>query len=466
MILCPSCNARNANRSTFCIRCGNALATAAERDPGGHTDAFAIAPEQTPAGLIDTAAMHLAEGRTQAAIANCRRAIALSPGEVEAHAILGMAYEQQGDLAAALEAYEAVVALAPQRNAERQKAALLRLRLGEHPEVHTRPQRPAGPVLNLNLGPWFEHVKARVATNPPLYAGLATGVFTFLILAAILVHAGRAQAQRTLQAQYTQEVQLGDEAYTNQQYAEAATHYAAAWKIRQGDTALQARWQQAHQLWTQQQNDPQLAIARMPKYIPNLTGRNPFDPVPIGGAGVPLPTGTPQQLAALPTPPPTTPPQRPPTPYETVREPARSLPNPTPQANSGFTGRRPLPSPFDNTRPISPVPDKNNKPAPNPNPAPVDNTPSKPRPEITIWTSDKPATRPAAPAPRNDNAESLRSRGEAAAREGRKDDAINYYSQAAEAFDRRAGQDPTSAALSRQNASSCRYSIEVLRNSH
>ena len=68
MIVCASCHARNANRSTFCIRCGAALAGAAESDPGSHTDAFVIQPEQTPAGLIDIAATQLAEGHAQAAV--------------------------------------------------------------------------------------------------------------------------------------------------------------------------------------------------------------------------------------------------------------------------------------------------------------------------------------------------------------------------------------------------------------
>jgi len=457
MILCPSCSARNANRSTFCIRCGGALSTPAERDPGGHTDAFAIAPEQTPTGLIDTAAAQLAEGRTQAAIENCRRAIALSPGEVQAHAVLGMAYEQQGDVAAALEAYEAVVALAPTRNVERQKAALLRLRLGEHPELVAKPTRPAGPVI-----PHLDRRKGLMATNPPLYAGLGSGLLIFLLGTILLVNANRAQAARAVEAEYAQELQVADQAMANQQYAEASVHYAAAWRLRQDDATLRARWEQAYQLSVAQQNSPMAQIAQMPKYIPNLTGRNPFDPVPIGGTGVALPPGMVQgDPAAQAVPPPTVNPERPPMAYETVKEPARPVAVPPPTLPGGRSNR---PSPFSNP-PISPVPDRNTgKPVATAPPAATDTAKPSKNGEITIWVSDKPAPKAPATSAPSHNADSQRSRGEAAAREGRNDEAIDHLGKAATGFDDLARQDPSSAAINRQKADSCRYLIEVLRN--
>jgi tetratricopeptide (TPR) repeat protein len=466
MILCPSCNARNANRSTFCIRCGAALSTPAERDPGDHTDAFSVQPEHTPAGLIDTAAAQLAEGRTQPAIENCRRAIALSPGEVEAHAILGMAYEQHGDMAAALEAYETVVALAPQRNAERQKAALLRLRMGSQiEEPRRRSSRPViacGPLWP-RVQVYFERVKALVATNPPLYAGIASGLVIFLLGTILLVHANQSQASRQSQAEYTQEIQLADQALVNEQYVEASAHYAAAWRLSQDDPTVLTRWNQAYEASSREQQAAQ--IAQIPKYIPNLTGRNPFAPVPIGGTGVALPPPT---TAAVP--PPTAPTQpavaaeRPPMAYETVRESARQLPQ---TQNTAPSSRRQLPSPFG--QPITPVPAKNTKPAPTaaatPAAPPVDTTPKGPKGEITIWVSDKPAARSqAAPAPAHNNADALRSRGESAAAGGRTDEAINYLNQAASAYDDRARQDPSSSGISSRAAGSCRARINVLRN--
>lgn len=463
MIVCASCHARNANRSTFCIRCGGSLVTAGERDPSAHTDTFVIQPEQTPAGLVDLAATQLAEGRAQAAVENCRRAIALSPGEVQAHAILGMAYEQQGELAAALEAYEAVVALAPERQAERQKAALLRLRLGQHTETpgprHAHGTRPAGPVF-----PFMDRVKALVATNPPLYAGLASGLVIFLLGTIFIISANRAQATRARDGQYTQEVRLGDEALANQQYAEASIHYAAAWQIRQDDPQLQARWGQAYQL---AQSQPQLGqvgpVAQLPKYIPNTNpNRNPFEPVPIGANGVPPDAAALAAGAAQAVPPPTVVPERPPLPYETVHEQARSVPPPTTPVPGGHSTR---PSPFGPSQPISAVPGTNVKPVPTPAPA-ADTTLHKSGGEVTIWMSDKqPAPRPQAePANPSANPEALRSRGEHAAATNQISEAIVYLNQAASAFESRAHQDPAQAAISRQAAKSCRERIDVLRS--
>lgn len=466
MIVCASCHARNANRSTFCIRCGGSLVSPTERDAAAHTDTFVIQPEQTPAGLIDLAAMQLAEGRAQAAIENCRRAIALSPGEVQAHAILGMAYEQQGELPAALEAYEAVVALAPERQAERQKASLLRLRLGQHaetcvPRQAPRGTRPAGPAF-----PFVDTVKALVAKNPPLYAGLASGLVIFLLGTLFIVSANRAQASRARDAQYTQEVRSADEALANQQYAEASIHYAAAWRLRQDDPQMQARWQQAYQL---SQSQPQLGqtagqLAQMPKYIPNTNpNRNPFEPVPIGGTVPPVDGAVTPGVAQQAVPPPTVT-ERPPLPYETVRESARSVPQQVQSTTP--SSRRQLPSPFGPAQPISAVADKNTKPVATAPPPPVDTTLHKQSGEVTIWMSDKqPAPRQAEPAASSGpNPEALRSRGERAAQANQISDAILYLNQAASAFESRAHQDPAQAAISRQAAKSCRERIDVLRS--
>lgn len=466
MIVCPSCNARNANRSTFCIRCGGGLSSPAERDPAGHTDALAVQPEHTPAGLIDLAATQLAEGQSAPAVENCRRAIALSPGEVEAHAILGMAYEQAGDLAAALEAYETVVLLAPERNVERQKAALLRLRLGDHPApvaTASRPHRESTFWPDL-----VARVHAQVAKNPPVYAGVASGVAMLLILTIIVSCAGRASHRRQVQAQYQGEVALADQALTEQRYAEAVAHYAAAYRLKPGDEALRQNWQRAYELSQQPSGDPEaLRIAQLPKYIPNPGGTNPFAPVPIGGyagQGVPVPLApTPEQAATAPPPTVTS---HPPTQFQPVRDEVRTLPPPTAPTLPGGRAGRPLPSPFGVKQPITPVPERVTKPATTTPPPAVDNTHRGPAGDITIWASDTPAPRPTAaarPAAVSNEAETLRAQGESAAAAGNVQEAISRLQSATSAFDERAQRDPGSAAISRQAAASCRARIEVLR---
>jgi hypothetical protein len=201
MTICQSCEARNADTSVFCIRCGESLDTSSARDLGGDTDSLAAAEANTPTVLVDTAAAQLADGQAEAAIHNCRRAVALDPGQVEAHAVLGMAYEQHGELAAALEAYEVVVALAPERNVERQKASLLRLRI----EGHRAEEPPARRNLLALIGD-------KLRANLPVTVGVAAALVVLLIVAPFLVHARRTEANLAAQAECQRQMQLGEQA--------------------------------------------------------------------------------------------------------------------------------------------------------------------------------------------------------------------------------------------------------------
>lgn len=463
MVLCPNCKARNANHSAFCIRCGATFTTASPREVLSGTDAFTVQPEHTPEGLVDRAASHLAEDRAQAAVDDCKRAIALSPGEVQAYAVMAMAYEQLGELEPALEAYETVVTLAPERTVERQKAALLRLRLGQQQPAPTltRPAAATVPVWQVAR----DWMRAKVETNPPLYAGIASGLVVFMFGALLLVQTGRAQAARALQARYDQEVRLADQAFAAQQYAEATAHYNAAYQLKKGDQQLQAKWRQAYDLSLQ---PPAVAGQPLPgqvaQYIPSPTGANPFSPVPIGGPAVPPPAGTGAavegalpgtgvQMPSAPVPPPTV--TRPPS-IDVVRDKTRTLPSSTP---SSLPSGRPRYSTTPGN-PISAVPHKEEPKAPA---APAaDTTPKTPKSEITIWVSDQaPARQPAPePRPQQPDPQSLRAQGERLAREGKRDDAIQRLQSAASGFDARGD------AASARAAATCRAQIEVLRHSN
>lgn len=463
MVLCPNCKARNANHSAFCIRCGATFASASPREVLSGTDAFTVQPEHTPEGLVDRAASHLAEDRAQAAVDDCKRAIALSPGEVQAYAVMAMAYEQLGEMEPALEAYETVVTLAPERTAERQKAALLRLRLGQQPSAPplTRPAA-AVPVWQVAC----DWMRAKVQTNPPLYAGIAAGLVVFMFGALLLVQTGRAQAARELQARYDQEVRLADQAFAAQQYAEATTHYDAANRLKPVDAQLQAKWRQAYDLSLQSvAQTGQPLPGQVAQYIPSPTGANPFAPVPIGGPAVPPPAGTGAavegamagtgvQIPSAPVPPPTV--ARPPS-VDVVRDKARTVPNSTP---STLPSGRPRYSTTPGN-PIAAVPQKQEQKPSTPPPAAA-STPKTPRSEITIWVSDQaPAQRPAAEQrPQQPDPQSLRAQGERLAREGKRDDAIQHLQSAASGFDARGD------AASARAAATCRAQIEVLRHSN
>lgn len=450
MRICHGCQARNVGHSAFCIRCGAPLEAHGRQD-ATNTDAMAIIAEQTPHTLVDEAAAQLADGQAMAAIENCRRAIALNPREVEAFVVLGMAFEQNGDLQSALDAYETVLSLAPERPVERQKASLLRLRLGhEQPVIRREPTCFSW----AHFGQW---VRDQVEANPAIAAGLGAGLLVFIIGAAVIVSGGRARAANLVQQQYAYEVQLGDQALAEQRYAEATAHYSAAWKVSSEDAALQTKWAEAYQQaqLAAAQQQRQLELAATPKYIPNVTGRNPFAPVPIGG---PPPAGaaTGPAVAQIPVPPPTINPNAA-RPYESVQGTGRTLPQSTTTTPTGrfHGGTNPNPKEV-----ISPVPTgKGTTP-----PAAADTTPKPPKGEITIWVSQAPASRPAAESrPATNDAESLRARGEQLAREGNTTDAISNLERAAGAFEERARQDASGGGASTQAASSCRARIEVLR---
>lgn len=459
MRTCNSCRARNADHSPFCIRCG-AVLDAGERDPAAHTDALPVQPEEIPDDLVNQAATQLGDGQAQAAIENCRRAVALNPRHVEAHVVLAMALEQRGDLQAALEAYEMALSLSPDRPVERQKVALLRLRLG-----HDQPAPAPRPACRFNFPEWLQTARRLALENPALSAGIGAGLLVFIIGSILLVSAGRAQARNAMRAEYESELQMARELSAMQRYAEATARYASAWKIQPGDAAVRVEWGEAYrqsQLQAQQMQR-QMELAAIPKYIPNTTGRNPFAAVPLTGTPPPpAPTPQPQDVANMAqaqVPPPTV--NRNPRAYEEWKAPARMV-TPAPTVPSG---RRDVSGSGNQIiAPVTPKqPDKPATPAPA---AAADTAPKPPKGEITIWRSPRPQPKasPSAPAtPSGPDAGSLRSRGEQLAREGRSSEAIPVLSQAADAYDDMARKDPGNAAAHQQAAGSCRTRIELLR---
>ncbi len=446
MTICGSCQARNSDHSAFCLRCGAQLdAPTGASLPGESTDALPMVVESTAAGLVARAANELAEGRISEALADCRRAIALEPGHVEAHALLGMAYEQQGELAAALEAYEAVLALDPDRAVERQKANILRLRI----EGAVPPDVPLAHHPTV-----WEAIWRRITANPPLSAGIAAGVLIFLIGSIVLVNA-QAKARARQEAETL--LQAADQAFAEARYADATRLYAQAWEITPGNEYVRDRWNQAYQLSLQQAGQQQ--VAQLPeKYLgPSPNAINPFKPVPIGGQPA--------------TPPPTLdtggpPPTAPPTAYD--RWSGKPLtPSPvTPPATTQTTAptnRR--------ENPLSPITPVQPKPAKEPAPATPTDTASQPRKggEITIWVSDRqpaPAAAPSASGPKPaSTADALRAQADQLARQGRREEAIEGLQKAANAYDEAARSDPAAAAVHSQAAQSCRARIEVLKMS-
>lgn len=469
MRTCSRCGARNAAAATFCTRCGASLVDLSH-DPAAATDAVPVVPERVPDTLVDRAAAQLADGDAAGAVANCRRAVALDPRHVESYALMGMAYEQMNDLPAALDAYDTVLTLAPDRAVERQKASLLRLRLGHTPPPPVRARRAGGTITFAGCVDW---VKEQVSNNPPLAAGIGAALLVLIVGSVLLVSVGRSQARAERLARYTNEVQLGRQALAAQQYAEATAHFQAAWQIKAGDPVVQSEWDQAYRLaqWANAQYEREMEIAASPRYIPNVSGRNPFEPVPIqGSAAIPPPTGqgvNPSLMTTAPGVPPST--VNAPAPsYETWQGAARSTPPPTVGSSSTTPPSSRREVVVGNNRIITPVtpPKTSEKPA-----TPSVNTSGQTsKSEITIWVSPKgpsrPAATPAASGGGSNDAASLRATGEQLGREGRTNEAISNLERAAGAYDEQARRDPGNAAANTQAAETCRARIEILRQNN
>ena len=456
---CESCGGRNAAHSRNCTRCGGALGgVPLQAQASGDTDAFPVVPEITPDGLVDRAAADLADDRVNEAIEGCRRALALDPSHIEAYAVLGMAYEQKGEHALALDAYESVLDFDPERAVERQKVQLLRLRLRDEP-APLPPPRPR----------WQDFLR----THKPIVVGVSAFLLVFIIGSIALVSAGKRSETVTAQQEYEREMLLGEQAMVEGRYGDARVHFARAWHSRGDDPTAQSRYQEAHRLAEHQGSYPG-ATAQLPKYIGG-TGSNPFRPVPIGGP-------TPEELAAAAAadatatlsdipdlPPPTA--AMPPRAVDVVGGRSRTQTSPLP------AGADTMPSPT-GTAPGTGGPIAPRQTAPTETatttPAPVetapDTTPRAPRGEITIWASEKqpqatsrqPAAEPATPpAPRGD---ALRDRARSLANQGRTQEAIQAYTQAAGAYREQARTDPATAAASRSAADACEAQANYLRS--
>jgi|LSQX01.1.fsa_nt_gb tetratricopeptide (TPR) repeat protein len=465
-MICPSCESNNASSAVYCLRCGASLEGAHESiDPGELTDGLPPVLEDTPAQLVSEAAARLAEGHSTDAIESCQRALALNPGLIEAYAVLGMAYEREGQLEDALAAYETVVELDPQRLAEQQKASLLRLRVQGEPS-------PAPPTL-----PWWGEIWQRMQSNLPLTVAVATGVFVFLIGSIVLVTSARAGARRQAHEQYRQAIYSGDQAMAQQNYRQAAACYQQAWDLQPGEELVRTRWEQAYRLANTPPSAEQWA-AQMPKYIPS-SGPNPFSPVIIGGRDK-VGTAVPPEQAGLTTESTQAATQTPTAGLSALRgQGNRDLPPPTtpsgtapPGATSpaGSSGRRTLPegpATTPNKNPLTPVPPRpasgetKTEPA-----APTTETASRgSKGEITIWVSDTPRS-PATPSrPASPDPDSVRARADSLAAEGRRTEAISQYERARGLYEDRGRQDPSRASASQRAADTCNARIEVLRAS-
>ncbi len=229
------------------------------------TTRFAAADSDWSAKVLREATNLLTAGKSREVARLCHQVIEREPQNIAGHELLGMAEEENGNLHLALQAYEQVVALDPERKADEEKVLALRERLAEEP---TEPEDEQDRRLKL-LNRW-----ATVA----LVASLLV-----LIGVAITVFALRAHSARLGQTSQEQAfdvcVARGRQLMAAERYDKAMAAFREADQIKSGDAGVRKLWSEAYREY----------CAAVIRNYRSLGGKlsleprqNPFAPVPVG----------------------------------------------------------------------------------------------------------------------------------------------------------------------------------------
>jgi tetratricopeptide (TPR) repeat protein len=421
MKICSECGAQNADHSYLCVQCGarlSGVSADAEADYTGDTDQIPPQNADSADDLLTTASDALADGRPRDAIEYCHRALALEPSYTSAFALLGMAYEESGEPEAALEAYNNVLRLDPSRSAERQKVNLLKLQILRREQTETPEQTQAL---------WAKHA--------PLILAIAAALLVFVVGAFFIISARNAQRLGDDEQAYEAAMAAGNEAMADGRYDKAESHFAVALRAKPDDEAAQTRLDNARK-WKTEARASQ--TAQIPKWLPSK-GPNPFRPViiPATKEDEPLPTAAPPFAPS-----PVVSSSLPRTVHGSSREGSRTTP---PSAVSqrdrdaaGADDKSPSPiSPRADSQPV--------KPAETTTPAVPDTEQERGPGEITIWTSDKPATSPK-PKPPAADPRPLREKADQLSSQKRYKEASETYGAAIEAYRQQMESNPQSRA--------------------
>jgi len=250
---------------------GQAVDREAEGDSGPddtqleETTRFAAADPDWSAKVLREATNLLTAGKSREVARLCHQVIEREPQNIAVHELLAMAEEENGNLHLALQAYEQVVALDPERKADEEKVLALRERLAEEP---AEPEDEQDRRLKL-LNRW-----ATVA----LVASLLV-----LIGVAITVFALRAHSARLGQTSPEQAfdvcVARGKQLMAAERYDEAMAALREADQIKPGDI-------QVHRLWWEADEQRRAAWIRNYRSLGGKLSleprQNPFGPVWVG----------------------------------------------------------------------------------------------------------------------------------------------------------------------------------------
>jgi len=387
------------------------------------TTQFRAADLNGSAKVLREAANLLMAGKSREVARLCHQIIQHEPQNVAAYEMLAMAEEENENLHLALQAYEQILALDPDRESNREKVLALRERLTEEEET----------------GPEDEQSRRLRVFNRWATVALVASLL-LLIGIAISVFAVRARdirlAQGNQEKAFTAYIARGKQLMAAERYQQAIAALQAAEQIKPGDSQVRKLWQEAYQqgraAWVRNYRSLGGKLSLEPR-------QNPFGPVRIG----PEEENTSTSSAAgstwssvVPPPPDTRVADLPPPLLEGQEDPLGFL-----EDDGTGHGQEGSATPGATGQPLG---------------AEGQGTAEQPAGQISIWT-DQPAggssSQPSGDVLRNE-ADSLR-------HQGRYEQAIAKYQAAQQCYSQEIQQDPSTKAAKQTAIKSIGRSIEI-----
>jgi len=196
------------------------------------TTRFAAVDSDWSAEVLREATNLLTAGKSREVARLCHQVIEREPQNIAGYELLGMAEEENGNLHLALQAYEQVVVLEPERKADEEKVLALRERLAEEP---TEPEDEQDRRLRL-LNRW---ATVALVASLLLLIGVAITVFALSAHSARLGQVSHEQA-------FDVYVARGKQLMVAERYDEAMAAFREAAQIRSGDAGVRKLWDEAY----------------------------------------------------------------------------------------------------------------------------------------------------------------------------------------------------------------------------
>ena len=250
---------------------GGAVDREAETDSGPgdtemeETTCFAAADSDWSAQVLREATNLLTAGKSREVARLCHQVIDREPQNIAGYELLGMAEEENGNLHLALLAYEQIVALDPERKADREKVLALQERLAEEP---TEPEDEQDRRLRL-LNHW-----ATVAL-----------VASLLLLIGVVITVFVLRSHNTRLAQASEEqafdvcVARGKQLMAAERYDKAVAAFREADQIKSGDAGVRKLWDEAYREYCAALIRDYRSLGGKLSLAPR---QNPFAPIWVG----------------------------------------------------------------------------------------------------------------------------------------------------------------------------------------